>query len=182
VLKAEYIFIWKPLSLCVEIGAAMLRVCVRVRRTVHTCSGRTVTSLWCDGQIPTSLRTSPEQNIVTRFVTMFCSGCRPHCSVTMFCSVFCYKCGRALTLLASAKGAQVSLPFMPQLWRTEACHIHIRRYNHKKLRTSSVQHVIRCQRRLSQNWMLCPLSKEHRPHTCMFLAFSALSSCQYCFC
>jgi hypothetical protein len=39
----------------------MLRV--RVRRTVHSCSGRTRTSLCCDGQIPTSLRTSPEQNI-----------------------------------------------------------------------------------------------------------------------
>ena len=28
----------------------------------------------------------------TSFVTMFCSGCCPHCSVT----IFCYKCGRAL--------------------------------------------------------------------------------------
>jgi hypothetical protein len=77
------ILIWKSLCLCVETGAVMLRVRVHVRRTVHTCSGRIRTSLWCDRQIPTSLRTSPEQNIVTSFVMMFCS-------------VFCYKCGRAL--------------------------------------------------------------------------------------
>jgi hypothetical protein len=74
VLKTKYILRWKILGLCVETGALMLRVRVRVRvrRTVYTYSGRTVTSLWCDWQIPTSLRTRPQEKIVTSFVTMFC--------------------------------------------------------------------------------------------------------------
>ena len=68
----------------------MLRV--RVRRTVHTCSGRIRTSLWCDGQIPTSLRTSPN-----RTSNKFCYDVLFGVLSTLFCSVFCYKYGRALT-------------------------------------------------------------------------------------
>jgi hypothetical protein len=39
---------------------------------------------------PKKLRTEHRN----KFFTMFCSRCCPHCSVTMFC----YKCGRALTV------------------------------------------------------------------------------------
>jgi hypothetical protein len=65
--------------------AVMLRV--RVRRTVHTCSGRIWTSLWCDGQIPTSLRTSPN-----RTSNKFCYDVL----FGVLSTLFCYKCGRVL--------------------------------------------------------------------------------------